>query len=234
MEIGTVAACSELAEALLREKGTIAVDFEGHDLSRSGELYVVIIARSPDDVHLVKLSAIERAEGGDLFVNGRLKEVMESNEVKKLWFDVRSDYDYLFHKRGVKPNNVFDVQVACFEKYLRPKKFDRPTVPGLLKSVEFVFGRGSNEATQVRNGKERGLQLFAPERGGSYEVWNQPNLQRELVVYATGDVRHLFAMCERTRAQVSEKKMTAAVMKRMAHMRAQVQPAGETMRYVDW
>ena len=43
--------------------------------------------------------------------------------------------------------------------------------------------------------KEAGKALFAPERGGGYEVWERRPMPRELLEYAAAaDVAHLRAM----------------------------------------
>ena len=49
--------------------------------------------------------------------------------------------------------------------------------------------RGRSESLHVV--KTRSLALFAPERGGNYEVWKQRLLSADLVAYAACDVAYL-------------------------------------------
>jgi len=85
----------------------IAVDCEGVNLSREGELCLVQIGTN-NKVYLVDVLE----HGRSLFEEGGLRALLESNEVRKVLHDCRGDSDALYHQYGVKLQNVFDTQVA--------------------------------------------------------------------------------------------------------------------------
>lgn len=68
----------------------------------------------------------------------------------------------------------------------------------------FPSGTNSREAMAI---KSAGLNLFAPERGGSYEVFNKRPLAGEILAYAAQDVVLLFAISEKIGARSQESKI---------------------------
>ncbi|KAF7377524.1 3'-5' exonuclease domain-containing protein [Mycena sanguinolenta] len=176
----------------LANSTSIAVDLEGIALCRSGRLCILQLKASDNDtiwlVDIVVLPADAFAVTGD--GGHSLKSILESHSVKKLFFDVRNDSDALFNLFGVSLANVYDLQlleVAVRSSNLRtPPRF----LTGLVSSLE-TYLAPRKSATVVRSWaevKEAGLLLFAPERGGEYEIFDKRPLAPELVKYCAQDV----------------------------------------------
>jgi exonuclease 3'-5' domain-containing protein 1 len=74
---------------------------------------------------------------------------------------------------------------------LATRTFSRRFVNGLSKCIERDLSLTSSEATTWKVVKEKGLKLFTPEGGGSYEVFNKRPMDEDLVAYCTQDVSYL-------------------------------------------
>lgn len=185
--LDTVSALSRYVSKLLLDKSDIAVDFEGVALCRTGELCIVQIAQLGRDAVLVDICALgERA-----FAEGRLRELFESEEVLKLGYDGRADYDAL-NALGVRMRGYFDCQVLyCTRRDQRGGRRD-PFVKGLGAALVDLLS--PTEAASLTKIKKTGLQLFAPYLGGSYEVWRARPLNPLLITYAVADVAYLHRM----------------------------------------
>ena len=93
------------ARAAARE---VAIDFEGENLCRDGELCLVQLAERDGPVILLDIVVM----GQRAFEEGRLRELLECNHILKIGFDGRADADALFHLHGCQLNNYYDLQVA--------------------------------------------------------------------------------------------------------------------------
>ncbi|KAJ7472401.1 ribonuclease H-like domain-containing protein [Mycena galericulata] len=181
-----------LCVAALSATTSLAVDLEGIALCRSGTLCIMQLkAEGADTIWLVDVVALGATAFEEVGASGQsLKGILEDPFVKKLFFDVRNDSDALYNLFGVTLANVYDLQLL--EVAVRSSKPGRPPrfVQGLIASLqEYVAPLKS--AAVVRNWavvKEAGLQLFAPERGGRYEVFQARPLPPALVEYCAQDV----------------------------------------------
>ncbi|KAJ7779269.1 ribonuclease H-like domain-containing protein [Mycena metata] len=178
--------------AALANTTSLAVDLEGVALCRSGTLCLVQLKASGSDViwliDVVVLGASAFEESGP---GGKsLKRVLESRSVKKIFFDVRNDSDALFNLFGITLANVYDLQLL--EVAVRSSQPGRPPrfLKGLVPSLE-TYVAPLKSAAVVRNWgrvKEAGLRLFAPERGGRYEVFEERPLAPAVAEYCAQDV----------------------------------------------
>ncbi len=83
----------------------------------------------------------------------------------------------------------------------------------MRKALSDVLSSASlDEAERI---KEHGKRLFAPELGGSYDVWVQRPLAPALAEYAAADVLHLFVMHARWRTLAPEADMRRIAAARM-------------------
>ncbi|EPE28746.1 hypothetical protein GLAREA_09867 [Glarea lozoyensis ATCC 20868] len=71
---------------------------------------------------------------------------------------------------------------------LASRKGSRKFVSGLAKCIGRDLQISPAQQTQWRVTKERGVQLFAPETGGRYEVFNERPLKPEIIRYCQQDV----------------------------------------------
>ncbi|KAL2017233.1 hypothetical protein VTK56DRAFT_2392 [Thermocarpiscus australiensis] len=116
-----------------------------------------------------------------------LKSILESPRIIKVFFDVRNDSDALHHHYGVRFQGVEDVQLM--ENAARRGR--RAYLQGLERCITEVAPASDEEKKQWKEVKQAGIKLFAPEKGGSYEVFNARPLSVEIARYCVNDVRFL-------------------------------------------
>lgn len=104
--VSQIEECREMVAELTKLE-VIAVDCEGVNLSREGELCLVQIG-TESKVYLVDVLEHGRA----LFEEGGLRALLESTKVRKVLHDCRGDSDAMYHQYGVALQNVFDTQIA--------------------------------------------------------------------------------------------------------------------------
>ena len=102
---------------------------------------------------------------------------------------VRNDSDALYNLYSVYMRGVVDVQLM----ELRTRTGSRRLLNGLARCLEGYFksARMVVEALEWNEAKQAGLRLFAPERGGSYEVFNARPMRQAIVDYCIQDVTFL-------------------------------------------
>jgi exonuclease 3'-5' domain-containing protein 1 len=74
---------------------------------------------------------------------------------------------------------------------LATRSFSKQYVKGLAKCIERDLPMTTVERRKWAATKERGTKLFAPEFGGSYEVFNLRPLSEEMMEYCMQDVQFL-------------------------------------------
>ena len=104
--VDTVEACQREC-ARLAASGVVAVDFEGVDLCRDGELLLAQLAAADGPVVLVDVYKLGEAA----FAEGGLRDLLQSQQVLKLIFDGRSDSDALYHLHKCRLRQVCDIQI---------------------------------------------------------------------------------------------------------------------------
>ncbi|KAL1500169.1 hypothetical protein AB1Y20_012838 [Prymnesium parvum] len=176
--VDTLSECEAQCARLARE-GEVAVDFEGVDLGRGGELLLAQLASPTPPAVILDIAKLQAAA----FEEGGLRALLESPRVLKLVYDGRADADALYHLYGVRLLNVCDCQIL-FTLHL--DGFGRTThLPGLGRALAARGDAGSRELTQLKSAVGR---LFIPDKGGSYEVWRERPLRAALLEYAACDV----------------------------------------------
>lgn len=122
------------------------------------------------------------------FNNGQtLMGILESPHIPKVFFDVRNDSDALFHHFNVKLAGVINLQLM----ELATRYYSRKYVSGLAKCIDRDALLTTDEMQTWKASKEKGLKLFAAERGGSYEVFNVRPLPDDIKEYCVQDVQFL-------------------------------------------
>lgn len=104
-----------------------------------------------------------------------------------MFFDVRNDSDALFSHYQIELLGVQDLQLI----ELTTRKFSKRCVNGLGKCIENDAGMTADERANWKAFKDKGRKLFAPECGGSYEVFNTRPLPDEIRQYCAQDVQFL-------------------------------------------
>ncbi|KAI9816125.1 MAG: hypothetical protein M1832_005132 [Thelocarpon impressellum] len=167
---------------LPRSPPALYLDLEGVNLCRHGTVSLLEILVAPaNHVYLVDVHALgERCfttPGPDETTT--LKSVLEAADVPKVFFDARNDSDALFAHFGVALKGVVDVQLL----ELAARKSNKRCVNGLAKCIERdgTMAQGDKEAFKAI--KDCGKELFDPQRGGSYEVFNARPLPETVRAY---------------------------------------------------
>ena len=161
-------------------------DLEGVNLSRHGSIAImqVFVPALGNvylvDVHTLQRLAFETSSASDM----TLKTILESGDVPKVFFDIRNDSDALYSHFQVDVHGVVDLQLLEFATRRVHGRF----LKGLSKCISETVDLGWEESRKFQRVKDAGLQLFAPEMGGAYEVFNERPLPQALIDYCVQDV----------------------------------------------
>lgn len=168
---------------------SIYVDLEGVKLSRHGTISIVQFFVLPTnhtylvDIHTLGESAfLTRGANGST-----LREILESDTIPKAFFDVRNDSDALYSHFGINLAGVRDIQLM----ELATRMYSKKLLKGLSKCIEGDLRITTREMQSWKTTKEKGLNLFATERGGSHEVFNIRPLSEDIILYCVQDVQLL-------------------------------------------
>ncbi|KAI1765029.1 ribonuclease H-like domain-containing protein [Hypoxylon sp. FL1150] len=184
-----VSSMLDTLEGLPTSPPSLYMDLEGVYLSRHGSISIFQLHVLPtSQTYLIDI----RTLGADAFSTPgtqgyTLKDVLESETTPKVIFDVRNDSDALFSHFQVNLKGIQDLQLMELATSPVRKQYLR----GLSKCIEWDLGLGRNKVAEWKRVKENGLRLFAPERGGSYEVFNARPLSEEIKLYCSQDVAYL-------------------------------------------
>ncbi|XXG96068.1 hypothetical protein Hte_002345 [Hypoxylon texense] len=184
-----VASMLDTLERLSTSPPSLYIDLEGVYLSRHGSISIFQLHVLPtSQTYLIDIHTL----GSDAFstpgTQGHtLKDILESETTPKVIFDVRNDSDALFGHYQINLRGMQDLQLMELATSPARKQYLR----GLSKCIEWDLGLGRSEVAEWKRVKENGLRLFAPERGGSYEVFNVRPLSEEIRLYCSQDVAFL-------------------------------------------
>lgn len=220
--IDTATAMSALVDILDNQPTTppsFYIDLEGVNLSRHGTISILQIYVLPNrKAYLVDIHALGEKAFSTLGSAAGLtfKDILESETIPKVFFDVRRDSDALFSHFQIRLAGVQDLQLMEFAT----RTFPRGThVNGLARCIEHHASLTAAERSAWAATKERGLRLFAPERGGSYQVFNERPLSEEITRYCVQDVHFLPRLWARYHGRLTkawEEKVRRASRDRVA------------------
>jgi len=168
---------------------SLYIDLEGINLSRHGSISILQIFVSPSsrtylvDIHTLRNKAFSTCGQGGC----TLKEILESGVIPKVFFDVRNDSDALYSHFHINLAGIQDLQLMELATRTFPKRF----VNGLSKCIERDAPLVTSEREMWKAIKEKGVRLFAPEHGGTYEVFNERPLPQDIKLYCIQDVQFL-------------------------------------------
>ncbi|CAJ2500567.1 Uu.00g034200.m01.CDS01 [Anthostomella pinea] len=192
--IDTTEALEEMLNALEPLPATpssLYIDLEGENLSRHGNVALLQQHVLPTlRTYLIDITALKHEAFNTPGTKGHtFKDILESETIPKVFFDVRNDSDALYSHFQVKLTGVQDLQLMELAARLggRSKK----CVNGLTRSIENDALLTPIEKASWKSAKERGLTLFAPQRGGSYRVFSDRPLAEAIRIYCVQDVQFL-------------------------------------------
>ncbi|PKS06161.1 hypothetical protein jhhlp_007478 [Lomentospora prolificans] len=194
--VSSVEAVASLIDAISNlswgSQPALYIDLEGTKLSREGTISIVSIYVQPlKHVYLVDVHTLREAAfttPGARLWSGRsldLKAIFEAQDITKVFFDVRNDSDALYAHYGIRLRGVEDVQLM--ENACRPDG-RRRFLNGLDRCIDQDLHVTRAEKTAWKSVKEKGLALFHPRKGGSYEVFNARPLDPNIERYCINDV----------------------------------------------
>jgi exonuclease 3'-5' domain-containing protein 1 len=202
--VDTCTAMSNLLDTMVNlptSPPSLYMDLEGIYLSRHGSVSILQVHVSPEnrsyliDIHTLGDQAFSTAGAS----GQTLKGILESDSIPKVFFDVRNDSDALFSHFGISLSGIHDIQLM--ELATRP--YQRRYVSGLAKCIERDISLSGSERAAWKETKERGLDLFAPERGGSYEVFNTRPLPEAILLYCIQDVHFMPKLWQHYQAKMT-------------------------------
>ncbi|KAM0482388.1 hypothetical protein ACHAPX_002905 [Trichoderma viride] len=171
------------------EPPSIYIDLEGVNLCRYGIISILQIYVHPlERVYLIDVLTLKDKSFTTRGKSGHsLKDILESTTIPKVFFDVRNDSDALHHHFQIKLAGILDLQLM----ELAARSYDGKYVSGLAKCIKKDAPLSDHERRDWMQIKEQGQRLFKPEDGGSYEVFNERPLQRDISLYCAQDVQIL-------------------------------------------
>ncbi|KAI1770809.1 ribonuclease H-like domain-containing protein [Hypoxylon cercidicola] len=184
-----LSAVLDTLEGLPANPPSLYIDLEGVNLGRHGSISIFQLYVLPtSQTYLIDVQTL----GFETFTtpgsHGRtLKDILESKTIPKVVFDVRNDSDALFSHFQIRLQGIQDLQLM----ELARSTVRKPHVKGLSKCIERDLELDDNEVSAWKRIKEKGIRLFAPERGGSFEVFNARPLSDEIRLYCSYDVQFL-------------------------------------------
>ncbi|OBT72183.1 hypothetical protein VF21_10532 [Pseudogymnoascus sp. 05NY08] len=195
--IDTPHAIAHLTDTLLDLPTTppsLYLDIEGVSLGRHGSISIIQLLVLPTnltyllDIHVLRNTAFTTAG-----TRGRtLQSILEDAAIPKVFFDVRNDSAALHGNFAVSLAGIHDIQLMELATRTRPrsKKF----LHGLARCITSDLSLGAYEQRRWMEAKSRGKRLFAPELGGSYEVFNERPVGEDVALYCTQDVQYMPAL----------------------------------------
>ncbi|KAF2452195.1 hypothetical protein P171DRAFT_347737 [Karstenula rhodostoma CBS 690.94] len=203
--IDTQANVGALADSLLdlpTQPPSLYIDIEGVNLSRHGSVSILQIYVQPADrTYLVDIYTLKGAAFTTQGTRGQsLKNIFESDAIPKAFFDIRNDSDALYSHFSINVAGIVDIQLMELATRTGSKK----CINGLARCMERGDASMSYpEKRQWAENKEAGRKLFAPERGGSYEVFNVRPMPETIKQYCMQDVKFLPRLWQRYNSRLT-------------------------------
>ncbi|KAI0155257.1 ribonuclease H-like domain-containing protein [Xylariaceae sp. FL1272] len=169
---------------------SLHLDLEGVNLSRHGTVSILqIYDRTQNVTYLVDIYTL----GNKAFTtkgnhsHETLKSILESPSIPKVFFDVRRDSDALYAHFNVDLKGIHDLQLMELATTTRRCSYVR----GLAACIDCDLDLSQNEKLEFLDNKNKGKALFAPEKGGSFEVFNERPLSNDIYSYCVSDVHYM-------------------------------------------
>ncbi|KAF2007396.1 hypothetical protein P154DRAFT_541565 [Amniculicola lignicola CBS 123094] len=153
-------------------------DIEGVNLGRHGSILFMSLYVAPQsttyiiDVYILSAEAFHVVD-----THNSLKDILESVDIPKVFFNIRNDSDALYSLYGISVNRIIDIQLL----ELATRRFLKSYIAGLAKYIK----KDSNASADSVG------RLYDPQRGGRYEVFNKYPLIMEILQYCKQDIELL-------------------------------------------
>lgn len=198
----------DILTALPLSEPNIAIDLEGKSLGRDGPVYLAIIHDYASDhtyvvdVHNLQTAAFDTCGEREA---GTLRSILESPDVPKMIYDVRQDSDALYHQFNIKLDGILDVQLFQLAAMSQSFNFPAQYRTGLFKAISSGIDMNYDAKQKWLDIKRIGKDLWAPEQGGSWDRFIEPNKCKEIIEYCLVDVVHLRTLYRKAVKGLSER-----------------------------
>lgn len=162
----------------------IAIDLEGVDFGREGQITLLQIGTNKDTVFCFDILAL----GDSIFSKEYLGQILNSENICKLCYDCRTDADVLRTKYNVNMKNVYDIQVLY--TFIFQKDQD-PFLKGLHHALQSPGILNGKMAKKVIKQKQFFKESFLSK---DTNIFKQRPLTENVLQYCVADVIHLFQM----------------------------------------
>lgn len=166
---------------------SLYIDLEGNNVSRHGTLSIItILVRPQNKIYLIDVTSL----GRDTFTtkstnkNLALKDVLESDSIIKVFFDIRNDSDALFGLHNIYVQNIEDLQLFEFAS----RTFSKRCVHGLKKCIETDLNLPYSEKQEWLRAKEKVQGRF---RSGNFAAFDERPMSGEMIQYCAQDVVYM-------------------------------------------
>ena len=224
-------------ELLPTQPPSLYLDIESVNLSRHGSISIIQLFVLPyDHVFLVDVFVLKGAAFCTCNNSGtNLRSILESALVPKIFFDIRNDSDALFSHFQISVAGVHDVQLL--ELATRSSQ-SRERVAGLATCIKWDAQLTAEASALWKATKQKGLLQFAPEHGGSYEVFRSRPILQDIVDYCTQDVVYLPVLwrvyTEKISAEWMEKVKYETCERILASQKPSYEPHGKDKTLSPW
>ena len=217
---------------------TLYFDLEGISLSSKGTISILQLLISPArHVYLIDVHTLGAAAFTTPGSNGQtLKNIFSSPVIPKVCFDIRNDSNALFFLFNVAVQGIQDLQLM--ENASRRLDTSKKYLNGLARCIEYDAHLDWHGSGTWRAVKEAGARLFAPEKGGKYEVFNERPLKDEIRRYCVQDVLQLPALHRTYTSRLTpvwKGRVEQETARRVVESQSEeYKPHGEHKKYGPW
>lgn len=177
-------------EGLPVEPPSLYVDLEGINVSRYGTISVLQLHVHPEDhtylidVHQFQERAFSTTEKKS---DRSLKAILEAKDILKVFFDVRNNANALFFLFQISLSGVIDIQLMELAK----REYFQRYIYGLIGCIRWDAPMTMAERMRWTAARNEARRLFAPEKGGRYETFNDRPLEEKIINHCVQNVQVL-------------------------------------------
>jgi exonuclease 3'-5' domain-containing protein 1 len=202
--IETEAAISELVYTLdgyRRDSPAIFIGLKGENILYRGEISIMLVYDAVEHVvYLIDgLKLGEKCFTTPAKHDRTLKDILENKDVRKVFFDVRSNSHALFTHHGIALDGIHDVQLM----ELATRSYCRAYVKLLSTCISEDAAISTEDMLSWTNIKEKVRQLLAADKGGSLDVFIQRPLPEDVRQYCAQDAQLLSQLYAHYRSKLT-------------------------------
>lgn len=172
---------------------SLYLDLEGIELGRNGTISIISLYVPPwSTVYIIDIFTLgAKAFDTPGTMEQTVRSILESPEIPKAFFGCRSDLDALYALYNIQLQGVIDIQLMEVAQREGEKRDKYDRLLSLVDCINKDCDLTQKQKDEMRQIKKRGKSLYAPDQGGSYDVFNERPMQQVIIDYCTQDVTFL-------------------------------------------